>query len=95
MDRLTLAIKLSNMLGWGDMLSHVALPAIDAILEQAAKCGITYEYLLTLDSNDIFGLLAGDCTAEDCESFVALRFEIESAMMNGAPYTEAINEWWK
>lgn len=95
MDTLELYTKLSDKLGWNDMLAHIAIPAIEAILEFAEHISITNEELLSYDADNIFGLLAGDVTAEDCESFVALRFEIESAMMNGAPYTEAINEWWK
>lgn len=95
MDKFDVTLELSKKLNWGKMMSQIALPAIDAIIDFAHHIGITDEYLLTLDGNDIFGLLAGDVTAEDCEKFISLRCEIEEYMMNGDSYTEAISEWWK
>lgn len=93
MDNLSLAIKLSNKLGWEDMLAHIALPAIEEILYISNK---SVDELLLLDADSIFGFLAGiDVTYEDWSSLISVRDEIEEAMRQGISHTEAINEWWK
>lgn len=92
MDIIDLAIKLSNKLGWGDMLVHIALPAIQEIINTSP---ISAEKLLALNSDDIFGILAGEVTWEDYALFLSLREEIENYMRNGVPFYEAIDEWWK
>ena len=93
MDNLSLAIQLSNKLGWGDMLAHIALPAIEEILYISNK---SVDELLLLDADSIFGFLAGiDVTYEDWSSLISVRDEIEEAMRQGISHTEAINEWWK
>lgn len=93
MDNLTLAIKLSDKLGWGDMLAHIALPAIEKIIYISNK---TVDELLLLDADSIFGFLAGiDVTYEDWSSLISVRDEIEDSMRQGMTHTDAINEWWK
>lgn len=93
MDNLSLAIQLSNKLGWGDMLAHIALPAIEEILYISNK---TVDELLLLDADSIFGYLAGiDVTYEDWSSLISVRDEIEDYMRHGISHIEAINEWWK
>lgn len=94
MDNLSLAIKLSDKLGWGDMLSHIALPAIAEIIYIS---GDSAEELLKIeDSNVIFAFLAGiDAEESDIISLLSVREEIEEYMRKGMTHTEAINEWWK
>jgi len=93
MDKLGLMLKLSDKLGWGDMLCHIALPALQEIITISGK---SVEELLTLDVDDVFGFLAGiDVTYEDWESLISLRGEIEECMRKGMSHTDAINEWWK
>ena len=94
MDNLTLAIKLSDKLGWGDMLSQIALPAIQEIIYIS---GESAEELLKIDDSDvIFAFLAGlDAEQSDIISLLMVRGEIEDYMRKGMSHTEAMNEWWK
>ena len=93
MDKIDIAIKLSDKLGWGDMPVHIALPAIDEIL---AISQLPLGSLLALEDYEIFGFLAGiDVAQDEYVSFISLRGEIEEYMRNGVPHIEAINEWWK
>ena len=66
-----LHLAISDKLGWGDMLAKIALPAIQQILENAAKrCSaqieepVGYELLkddiLAMSADDIFSLLCPD-----------------------------------
>ena len=94
MDKLSLAIQLSNKLGWGDMLAHIALPAIEELI---AITGQEIEELLDIaDPDVIFGFFAGlDADQSDIVSLLSVRKEIEDCMRQGISHTDAISEWWK
>lgn len=93
MDIINLAIKFSDKLGWGNMPVHIALPAIQEIINTSP---IDPEELLTCDSDDIFGIFAGkEVTHEDYLKFISLRWEIEECMRNGMSHIDALSEWWK
>lgn len=94
MDKLSLAIQLSSRLNWGDMLAHIALPALDAICNEAFLLGLSDDDILSLKPNDIFGLLVGDINQEDYQAFIAARPRIEQEMLNGVPYLDAIHMWY-
>lgn len=92
MDTFDLYMAISHKLGWDNMLSHIAIPAIKQIVDNYTlpKC-----YLLELDGNNLFGLLIGECTVHDWNMFVSLRGEIEYEMFHGITHPEAIDEWFK
>lgn len=105
---ISLHLAISDKLGWGDMLAEIALPAIQQILENAAKQRsaqmekpVGYESiqddLLAMSAEDLFVLL---CSSErlwewERHLFLSLRGEIETRMRNGDDYQTAINEWFK
>ena len=112
----TLVMKFENFmhmslhLGWGDMLSQVAMPAIEQIVanhswmcSEVTNDDLTEDQavddLLHWDSDDVFGLLGSDNVfwlgSEEESLFISLRNEIEAEMRSGASYQEAIAEWWK
>ena len=103
-----LHLAISDKLGWGDMLPKIALPAIQQILENAAKqCSknieepVGYELLEddinAMSADDLFCcLLSKDCyTPKDKYDFECMRFEIEYDMRHGVDYQNAITEWFK
>ena len=90
------------------MLPKIALPAIQQILENAAKqCSknieepVGYELLEddinAMSADDLFCcLLSKDCyTPKDKYDFECMRFEIEYDMRHGVDYQNAITEWFK
>ena len=90
------------------MLTKIALPAIQRILENAAKqCSsqmeepVGYESieddLLTMSAEDLFTLLYSPehLSEEEQHQFVSLRWEIENEMRHGVDYQNAITEWYK
>jgi hypothetical protein len=78
------------MLGWGDMLAQVAIPACEEILEH-----ITIDEASKMTANRIFGVLGGSAPEEDILSLISLRAEIEYEMRHGVNHWDAISEWWK
>lgn len=93
MDKLSECLQLSEMLGWGDILSQIALPACEEILHISGK---SIKELSKLRPNEIFGFLGGaDITHEDYLSLISVRSEIEYEMRHGVNHQNAISEWWK
>jgi hypothetical protein len=103
-----LHLAISEKLWWGDMLSFIALPAIQQILENAAEqCSaqieepVGYKHIeddiLAMSADDLFCcLLPDDCyTPKDKHDFECMRFEIEYDMRHGVDYQKAITEWYK
>lgn len=103
-------MKLSRHLGWQDMLSQVAMPAIQEIVDNylALKArwgfgGLSEEKavarLLEWSPEGVFALLGynGEDWAGSKEEhmFISLRGEIEFEMRSGSSYQEAIAEWYK
>ena len=91
----TKILKLSEKLGWGDMLTQVAIPALIEIIRVADDYNVDC-LSDNLSSDTVFSLLAGpDVYGNELSQFVSLRGEIEECMRHGYSYVESINEWWK
>ena len=102
---------LSEKLGWNDMLSHIAIPAIDVIINNhnshVSDCTgdcincpeSTVDILVNYwNADDIFALLMTPDFLEyenHKDLFIALRSEIEASMRKGCSHQEAIAEWYK
>ena len=110
-DKLALAQKLSKILGWDDMLVQVALPTLNAIINQYAfMLGDTYgvsaeeidanleKDMLKLDGDKLFRLAVEDyCEDYNPDPMICeLRGEIEHEMRdNHLPFAAAVIEWYK
>lgn len=103
-------MKLSRHLGWQDMLSQVAMPAIEEIINNHLEMisdvtGDCFDEdhvvtdLLQWSSDEVFWLLSpsrySSLTSYYKSMFISLRNEIETEMRSGSSYQEAISEWWK
>ena len=104
-------LAISNKLGWGDMLSKIAMPAIEAIVTNHAAhindctgdvigANIVAESLLldSWSSDDVFSLLASPYYIDwqvDMLNFIKLRSNIETEMRRGVPFRLAISKWYK
>lgn len=101
---------MSIHLGWSDILSQVAMPAIEKIVanhswmcSEATNDELTEDQavddLLHWEPDYVFGLLGSDdfrwLGSEDEALFISLRGEIEDEMRSGSSYQEAIDEWYK
>lgn len=110
-DKFKLYQLISSKLGWDDMLSHIAIPAVNQIITNHIShiCDCTGDIidfeaaassLLEDDwtSDDIFSLLVSPDYIEwdlNRDLFCSLRNEIEHYMKAGYSYKDAINEWYK
>lgn len=109
-DKLSLAQKLSKILGWDDMLVQVALPTLNAIINQhvfnmSEVYGVSSdeiephleEDMLKFNGDQLFRLAVEDY----CEDFnpdpmiLELRWEIEREMRHGTSFADAVKEWYK
>ena len=107
MDKLQLMQSLAKVLGWGDMQSSIAIPAIEEMINThiariAEVSGDVYapedcEYLLKWKSDDLFGLLmpcedVAHWNPRKYHDFLAMRGEIEGCMLVGYSHKKAIEE---
>ena len=88
-------IILVYTLDWGSMDYKIVTEAIEAIINNSNKAGISPSCLMEFTGNQLFGLLLPDLTSEESSELISLRDEIENYMYEGCSYLEAIKEWYK
>ncbi len=98
---------ISEILGWGDMLAIIAIPAIERMLDnlhenvaEATGDDLTEEDMLSAiqefyEPDDVFGLLIETLytSQEDVHAFIGLRKDIEAFMLMGFSFIDAIREY--
>ena len=92
---LNLAIRLSEILGWGDIQSHIVLPTLEPIISLAHRMGFA-SIIIGLSKTDLWKHIAakstgsnGACSPVRSRTVFKHRQAIESLMRKNVPYQDA------